>query len=88
MKDYFYGFDYSPFSGESNKERLNILLKGVNYILGHEEEEKKLFVREATALSQAESLCRSLLSDDEKREIEYFKGIKLVYVKLPELNVL
>jgi len=76
MKDFFYGFDYSPFFGESNRDRLDTLLQGVNYILGHEEEEKKIFIREATALSQAETLCRSLLTDEEKKEIEYFKGVK------------
>jgi type I restriction enzyme R subunit len=76
MRDFFYGFDYSAFFGESNKERLDILLKGVNYILGHEEEEKKIFIREATALSQSETLCRSLLSEENKKEIEYFKGVK------------
>lgn len=76
MKDFFYGFDYTSFFGESNRDRLDVLLKGVNYILGHEEEEKKIFIREATALSQAETLCRSLLTEDEKKEIEYFKGVK------------
>lgn len=76
MRDYFYGFDFTAFFGESNKDRLDILLKGVNFILGHEEEEKKVFIREATALSQAETLCRSLLSEDLKKEIEYYKGIK------------
>lgn len=76
MRDFFYGFDYSSFFGESNRDRLDILLKGVNYVLGHEEEEKKTFIREATALSQAETLCRALLSDEDKKEIEYFKGIK------------
>ncbi len=76
MRDFFYGFDYTAFFGESNRERLDILLKGVNYILGHEEEEKKVFIREATALSQSETLCRSLISEDIKKEIEYFKGVK------------
>jgi type I restriction enzyme R subunit len=76
MRDFFYGFDYTAFFGESNRERLDILLKGVNYILGHEEEDKKIFIRETTALSQSETLCRSLLSEDIKKEIEYFKGVK------------
>ncbi|MDD3172749.1 MAG: type I restriction endonuclease subunit R [Herbinix sp.] len=76
MRDFFYGFDYTSFFGESNRDRLDILLKGVNFVLGIEVEEKKIFIREATALSQAETLCRSLLSDDLKKEIEYFKGVK------------
>lgn len=76
MRDFFYGFNYKPFFGSSNKARLDIILDGVEYVLGHEEEEKKIFIREATALSQAETLCRSMLSDELKMEIEYFKGVK------------
>lgn len=76
MRDFFYGFDYKPFFGTSNKARLDMILDGVEYVLGHEEEEKKIFIREATALSQAETLCRSMLSDELKMEIEYFKGVK------------
>lgn len=76
MKDYFYGFDYQAFFGESVSQRLDTLLKGVNYALSFEEEDSKLFIKEATALSQAETLCRALLSEEEKKEIEFFKGVK------------
>jgi type I restriction enzyme R subunit len=76
MKDFFYGFDYKPFFGDSEKQRLGILLKGINFVLGFGEDDSKLFIKEATALSQAETLCRSLLDDYQKKEIEYFKGIK------------
>lgn len=82
MKDFFYGFDYKGFFGDLPNERLNILLKGINYVLGFEEEDKKLFIREATALSQAETLCRALLNEDIKKEIEYFKGVKAGICKI------
>lgn len=76
MKDFFYGFDYRTFFGDSEKGRLDVLLKGINYVLGFEEEDSKLFIKEATALSQAETLCRALLNEEQKKEIEYFKGVK------------
>jgi type I restriction enzyme, R subunit len=76
MKDFFYGFDYKPFFGDSEKQRLDVLLKGINFALGFEEEDSKLFIREATALTQAETLCKSLLNEHQKKEIEYFKGVK------------
>lgn len=76
MKDFFYGFDYNAFFGESEKKRLDILLKGINYVLGFDEEDSKLFIREATSLSQAETLCKSLLNEEQKKEIEFFKGVK------------
>lgn len=76
MRDFFYGFDYSAFFGESDAERLNVIADGVDFALGFEEEEKKSYIREATALSQAETLCRSLLDMQTKKEIEFFKSVK------------
>lgn len=76
MRDFFYGFDYSAFFGDSDAERLDIIADGVNFALGFEEEEKKSYIREATALSQAETLCRSLLDMQTKKEIEFFKSVK------------
>ncbi|MCQ2496854.1 MAG: type I restriction endonuclease subunit R [Lachnospiraceae bacterium] len=76
MRDFFYGFDYSAFFGDSETARLKAIADGVNFAFGFEEEEKKDFIREATALSQAETLCRSLLTIQEKKEIEFFKCIK------------
>lgn len=77
MRDMFYGFDYSKFFGGSNKERLDLLASGTNYVLEQTEEDKKEFVKEATALSQAETLARSLLDERTKIEVEYFKAIKV-----------
>ena len=76
MRDFFYGFDYSDFFGDSDVNRLKIIADGVEFALGFEEEEKKEFLREATALSQAETLCRSMLDDKLKKEIEFFKCVK------------
>ena len=44
--------------------------------MGFEEDESKMFITEATALSQAETLCRSMLDEHEKKEIEFFKCVK------------
>lgn len=82
MRDMFYGFDYSDFFGYSNQIRLKTLTSGINYILSQNEEDKKEFVKQATALSQAETLARSLLDESTKLEIEYFKGIKVGVCKI------
>ncbi|MDE6024549.1 MAG: type I restriction endonuclease subunit R [Lachnospiraceae bacterium] len=76
MRDFFYGFDYSAFFGDSDTERLAVIADGVNFALEFEEDEKKECIKEATALSQAETLCRSLLDLPIKQEIEFFKSIK------------
>ena len=82
MRDMFYGFDYSSFFGYSNQTRLQTLTKGINYILAQNEEDKKEFIKQATALSQAETLARSLLDENTKLEIEYFKGVKVGVCKI------
>ena len=77
MRDMFYGFDYSNFMNGTNQERLKCLTDGINYVLGFEDEERKDFITEATALSQADTLARTLLDEKTKIEVEYFKGIKV-----------
>ena len=76
MRDFFYGFSYKDFFGDSDTKRLKTIADGVEFALGFEEDEKKSFIIEATALSQAETLCRSLLDEQEKKEIEFFKCVK------------
>lgn len=76
MRDYFYGFSYMEFFGDSDVKRLKIIADGVDFALGLEDEEIKGIVRETTALGQAETLCRSMLDDRTKQEIEFFKCVK------------
>ena len=76
MRDFIYPFDYKAFFGESEVQRLKVIADAVDFALGFEEEESKEFVKEATALSQAETLCRSLIDDKTKKEIEFFKCVK------------
>ncbi len=77
MRDMFYGFDYSDFFAQDDSARLAAIANGVNFALSMDvEEEQKSFIREATALSQAETLCRSMLDTRIKQEIEFFKCVK------------
>ena len=76
MRDMFYGFNYNSFFGESDMQRLKVIADGVEFALGFEEDESKEYIKEATALSQAETLCRSLMDDHVKKEIEFFKCVK------------
>ena len=82
MRDFFYGHDYKEFFGDSDTARLKAIADGVDFALGFEDEEQKEFVKEATALSQAETLCRSLLDVHTKQEIEYFKCVKVGVSKI------
>ena len=82
MRDFFYGFNYEDFFGTSDNVRLNVLKEGLNYALSFTEDEKLDFITEATALGQAETLCRSMLDIRDKQEIEFFKGVKAGLCKL------
>lgn len=77
MRDFFYGFNYEPFFSSSNQLRLKTLADVINYVLEKDEEERKDFITEATVLSQAETLARTILDDQTKLEIEFFKGVKV-----------
>lgn len=82
MRDYFYGFNYNEFFGNSETARLKVIADGVEFALAFDEEEGKEFIKEATALSQAETLCRSLVSEHDKKEIEFFKCVKAGLCKI------
>lgn len=82
MRDFFYGFNYMKFFGDSDTERLKTIADGVEFALGFEEEEEKEFIKEATALSQAETLCRSLMDERDKQEVEFFKCVKVGICKV------
>ena len=76
MRDFFCRFNYKAFFGDSDLERLKTIADGIEFALEFEEEKSKEFIREATALSQAETLCRSMLEQQDKKEIEFFKCVK------------
>lgn len=76
MRDMFYGHNYDEFFGDSETKRLKAIADGVEFALTFSEDESKNFIKEATALSQAETLVRSMLSTHDKREIEFFKCVK------------
>lgn len=76
MRDMFYGHNYDEFFGDSETKRLKAIADGVEFALTFSEEESKNFIKEATALSQAETLVRSMLNTHDKREIEFFKCVK------------
>lgn len=76
LRDMVYGFDYDDFFKNDDNIRLKTIAEGVNFVIGFEEDEKKEFLKQATRLSQAETLCRSLLDAKVKKEIEFFKCVK------------
>lgn len=79
VQEIFHGFDYSKYldQGAKKQERLRLLVKGENYILGLSEKEQDHFLKAATELSKAFSLCSAQDEARKRRaEINYFLAVK------------
>lgn len=74
-RDMMHGLDYGPFFGDSDLARARTIADGIDFILINEKK-KKNYLREATALKQAETLCRSLLSEEIRMESAFFEAVR------------
>ncbi len=90
------GYDYSDFRTCTNLQRANLIKGGVNVLLDPDnivstrgennimnyDSAEKVFLEESKRLSQAATLCRSLLSPGEKYEEAYFEAVRTLLVRL------
>ncbi len=74
-RDLLHGLDSKKFIYGTDKDRANIIVEGIDMILSSEDE-KKAYMREASALKQAETLCRSLLDGETKVESALYEAIR------------
>ena len=93
-RDLFHDFDYSGFIGGSPLAMAKLIAGGANYVLDpaapptvHVADDdtpsrKDLFIREATLLKQAHSLCSSLTTEQERHEAAYFEAVRATVTKL------
>jgi len=83
LRGMMHGFDYSPYMGDSQRERMRAITGGMNFVLGKTEKEQKEFKQIVVELSKAHSLCAA--TDDGKLhalEVSYFKAVKASLTKL------
>lgn len=77
------GYDYSAFATCSNLKRAQLIRGGVNILLDKEKEDaKETFLEQSKRLMQATTLCRSILTEDEKYEEAYFESVRTLLVRL------
>ena len=84
-RDIMHGFDYSGFMDETATDltRAKTISGGVNFLSGIEKEnEKKSFIKEAMLLRQALSLCRSLLTPEQRFEAAYFEAVRTLLTRV------
>lgn len=93
-RDLLHGFDYSSFmTTKSDLVRAKTIAGGANYLSAievnpitsperEEQSKKELFIKEAMLLRQALSLCRSLLTEQQRIEAAYFEAVRTVLTRL------
>jgi type I restriction enzyme R subunit len=82
-RDLFHGFDYTAFMSGTDLQRARTISGGVNFMSPPEKEKDKTsFIKEATLLRQASSLCRSLLSSEQRFEGAYFETVRTLLTRI------
>ncbi len=77
--------DYSEFENGSDRERLELIADCADHILLLEQDKKgskSEFVKRVNELAAAETICRTLLSEELKLEIAFFKAVKGILIKM------
>ena len=92
-RDLFHGYDYSLFYDGTNDQRARTITGGVNFILGKRlnapndlkalndlkaPNALKTFIAESQLLHNAETLCRSLLTRQEKLEVAFMDAVRVM----------
>lgn len=88
VKEIFHQFDYSKYKSNSPLDRARVIIEGMDYILGLENNEsgiKKKYIDNVLALAKAHSLCITTAEGQSlNNEISYFKAVKASLIKLEE----
>lgn len=76
VRGILYGFDYSPFFSGAVKDKLSLILKAEDFILGVEDG-KNRYVREVSLLGQAYALAKpDPATFEHAEEIAFFQAVK------------
>ena len=82
-RDLLHGYDYSNFQHGSPAERAQLIKGAVNFMIAPEKTEAcKDFVKNASLLSQAVTLCRSLLVEEERFEVSFMESVRILIIRL------
>lgn len=82
-RDLLHGYDFSTFFEPSDLARAKTISGGVDFLSAPAREEtKKLFIKESLLLRQSLSLCRSVLSYDQRIEAAYFEALRTLLTRI------
>ena len=82
-RDLLHGFDYEVWYEGSDPERSRLITGGVNFMLeADKQERRKNFVVESQLLHNAQTLCKSLISEHDKLEVTFMDAVRVMLVRL------
>ena len=80
-RDLFHPFNSKPFVEGSDLDRATTIVEGINFIIV-DQDKKELFIREASLLRQAATLCRSLLDKNQRLEAAFFEAVRTALTRI------
>ena len=82
-RDLLHGFDYSRWYEGTDPERSKLITTGVNFMLEVDKQDRrKSYITESQLLHNAQTLCKSLLSDHDKMEVNFMDAVRVMLVGL------
>lgn len=82
-RDLLHGYDYAEFRQGSPEVRALLIKGAVNFLIAPTKEEAcKSFVKNATLLHQAVTLCRSLLDEPIRYEVGFMEAVRILILRL------
>ncbi len=82
-RDLLHGYDYTRFHHGSPAERAQIIKGAVNFMIAPEKADAcKIFIKNASLLRQAVTLCRSLLVEEERFEVSFMESVRILIIRL------
>lgn len=81
-REQIHGFDYSGFFANSDMDKANALKGGLNFMLAVEREQKrKTLVEHSMNLHNSQTLCRSMLTIEQKTEAAFFDALRVMITR-------
>ena len=78
-----HGFDYSDFQHGTPDNRALLIKGGANFMMAPAKaDDCKQFVKNASLLRQAVTLCRSLLDEEQRFEVGFMEAVRITVVRL------
>ena len=82
-RDLLHGFDYEGWYEGSDPERSHLIKGGVNFMLeAQKQERQKDFIKESQLLHNAQTLCKSLISQRVKQEVAFIDAVRVMLLRL------